>query len=160
MTRGGAAYGKAAKPEPPTLLERLQALRHQPKKLIRLGVLVVLAGFLWTNRASRTWIVAGPTEMRLTVGASQELRVALKYKPPFLCCGIAWSTPGTIQLISFPSAVEVTPTTVVTTGDQREAVLKVTGKRAGVEDLDLAASHRPTDQRSWRTGGVRVTVTR
>ena len=33
-------------------------------------------------------------------------------------------------------------------------------RNAGVEELDLAASNRPADQRSWRTGAVRVTVTR
>lgn len=160
MTRGGAAFGKPAKPEPPTLLERLQALRRSPKKLTLLAVAVVLAGFAWINRASETWITAAPVEMSVAVGASQELTVALKYKPPFLWRGTARSIAGTIQLISFPSAVDVAPTTVVTTEAQPEAVMKVTGLRAGVEELDLAASNRPADQRSWRTGSVRVVVAR
>lgn len=160
MTRGGAAFGKQAKPEPPTLLERLQALRHQPKKLALWAVVVILLGFAWINRASETWITAGPAEMNLKVGASQQITVALKYKAPFLWRGTAWSTAGTIQLISFPQAVDVAPTTVVTTKATPEANLKVTGLKAGTEELDFAASNRPSEQRSWRTGSVRVVVTR
>jgi hypothetical protein len=160
MTRGGAAFGRPPKPEPPTLVERVKALRHRPRRLALLALLVVLLGFAWVNRASETWITAAPLEMSLAVGASQELTVALKYKPPFLWRGTARSIAGTIQLISFPTAVDVAPTTVVSTDAQPEAVMKVTGLRAGMEELDLAASNRPADQRSWRTGSIRVTVAR
>ena len=160
MTRGGAAFGKPPKPEPPTLVERVKGLRNKPKTLALLAVVVVLLGFAWMNRATETWITVAPTEMSLAVAASQQLTVALKRKPPFLWRGAARSIAGTIQLISFPTAVDVAPTTVVTTEAAPEALMKVTGLRAGVEELDLAASNRPADQRSWRTGSVRVTVTR
>ncbi len=158
MTRGGAAFGKPPKPEPPGLLDRVKALRHKPKTLALLAVVVVLAGIAWMNRGTETWITVAPTEMSVSVGASQQLTVALKYKPRFLWRRSARSIAGTVQLISFPSAVDVAPTTVVTTEAAPEAVMKVTGLKAGVEELDLAASNRPADQRSWRTTSVRVVV--
>jgi hypothetical protein len=160
MTRGGAAFGKPPKPKPLTLADRFERLRHQPAKLAGLAVLVVLAGYAWVNRGTEAWITAAPTEMRLAVGASQELTVAFKYKPRFLIRRFARSTAGTIQLISFPTAVDVAPTSVVTTGAAPEAKLKVTGLREGGEELNLAASNRPTDGRSWQTTSVRVVVTR
>lgn len=146
MTRGGAAFGKPPKPEPPTLVERVQAPRYKPKTLALVAVLVVLLGFAWMNRASETWITATPLEISLAVGASQELTVALKYKPPFPWRGTARSIPDTIQLISFPSAVDLAPTTVATTEAQPQAVLKVTGLRAGTEELDFLAYSWPSPQ--------------
>jgi hypothetical protein len=160
MTKGGTAFGKPPKPKPPTLAERLNRLRHQPAKLAGLAVLGVVAGYAWFNRGTEAWITVAPTQMQLAVGASQELTVALKYKPRFLLRRNARSIAGTIQLISFPAAVDVAPTSVVTTGDAPEAKLKVTALREGGEELILAASNRPSDERSWQTTSVRVRVTR
>ena len=160
MTKGGTVFGKPAKPKPPGLVDRLRALRHRPKTLAALAVVLLAAGWAWANRGAETWITAAPAEISVAVGASQELTVALMYKPRFRLRRNARSIAGTIQLISFPQAVDVTPTTVVTTEASPQAVMKVTGVRAGGEELDLAASNRPADQRSWRTGSVRVVVTR
>jgi hypothetical protein len=157
---GGTAFGKPPKPRPPTLAQRLQRLRHQPSKLAGLAVVVVLGGYAWMNRGTDSWITVAPAEMRLAVGASQELTVAFTYKPRFLMRFMARPAAGTIQLISFPSAVDVAPTTIVTTGDAPQAKLKVTGLREGGEELILAASNRPTDERSWQTTSVRVVVGR
>jgi len=160
MTRGGAAFGKAAKPEPPDLADRLKALGRSRKVLALLVVVAILAGVAWVNGGAETWITVAPAEMSVSVGSSQQLTVALKRKPPFLWRRAARSIPGTIQLISFPSAVDVAPTTVVTTEASPEAVMKVTGLKAGTEELDLAASNTPADHRSWRTEAIRVTVRR
>ncbi len=124
------------------------------------GIVAVLGGLAWGNRAAETWITVAPAEMRIPVGASQSLSVAFKYKAPFRGRGSARSIAGTVQLISFPTAVDVAPTTVVTSGDAPETVLKVTGLREGREELVLAASNTPTDQRSWQTTSVIVVVTR
>lgn len=159
MTRGGAAYGKAAKPEPPGLADRLKALGRSRKVRVLLVVVVILAGMAWVNGGEDTWITVAPApEMSVAVGSSQTVRVALKRKPPLLWRGAARSIPGTIQLISFPSAVDVVPTTVVTTQASPEAVMKVTGLKAGTEELDFAASNTPADRRSWRTEAIRVVV--
>lgn len=160
MTRGGAAFGKAAKPEPPGLADRLKALGRSRKLLALLGVVAILAGMAWVNGGEETWITVAPAEMSVSVGSSQRLTVALKRKPAFLWRRAARSIAGTIQLISFPTAVDVTPTTVVTTEAAPEAVMKVSGLRAGTEELDFAASNRPADRRSWRTEAIQVVVTR
>ena len=160
MTKGGSAFGKPAKPEPPALVDRLKALRQKPRTLAALGVVVVLAGLAWANRGAEAWITVAPTQMQLAVGASQQVTVALKYKPRFRWRRSARSVAGTIQLISFPSAVDVAPTSVVTSAETPEAVLKVTGLREGREELILAASNRPADQRSWQTTSAVVVVTR
>lgn len=163
MTRGGTAAGKPAEPAPPGLADRIKALRNKPKtvavSVVVAGIVVVMGGLAWGNRAAETWITVAPAEVQLSVGASQSLSVAFKYKPRFRGRGSARSIAGTIQLISFPAAVDVAPTTVVTTEAVPEAVLKVTGLRAGGEELILAASNTPTDQRSWQTISVRVRVT-
>lgn len=164
MTRGGTAHGKPEPPKPPGMADRFKALRKKPKTVAALvvvvGAVVVLGGLAWANRAAETWITVAPTEMGITVGASQQVSVALKYKPPFRGRGSARSIAGTIQLISFPTAVDVAPTTVVTSTNAPEAMLKVTGLRPGQEELVLAASNTPTDQRSWQTTSVIVVVTR
>jgi hypothetical protein len=141
-------------------VDRLKALRRKPKTLAALAVVVVLAGVAWANRGTETWITVAPAEMGVAVGASQQLTVALKYKPRFRTRGSARSIAGTIQLISFPSAVDVAPTSVVTSAQAPEAVLQVTGLREGREELILAASNRPADQRSWQTTSAVVVVTR
>ncbi len=164
MTRGGTGHGKPEPPKPPGVADRFKALRRKPKTVVALVVVVaavaVLGGLAWANRAAETWITVTPAEMQLPAGASQSLSVAFKYKPPFRGRGSARSIPGTIQLISFPEAVNVAPTTVVTSSNAPEAVLKVTGLREGQEELILAASNTPTDQRSWQTTSVKVVVTR
>jgi hypothetical protein len=160
MTRGGTVYGKTPKPEPPGLVDRLKALRNKPKTLAGLLVLLVLLGWAWGNRESDGWVTVAPAEMRLAVGASQDIRVAYKFKWPFLWRGSARSAGATIQLISFPSGVEVAPTTTVTTGDAPEAVFKVTGLRESREELIFGGSNRPSDQRTWRTMSAVVVVTR
>lgn len=158
MTRGGTAAGKPPIPGRPGLLQ-------QPKTRRRLAVagvvLVVVWAYAWITGGSEAWIVVTPpADMRLTVGESQQVTVALKYKPPLLPRVSARSIAGTIQLISFPQAVDVAPTTVVSTAASPEAVMKVTGLRPGTEELDFAASNRPADQRSWQTTEIRVVVTR
>ena len=160
MTRGGTAYGKPPEPEPLGMGDRLKALRHRPKTLAALAVVVVLGAWAWANRGTETWITVAPSDMSVAVGASQPLTVALKAKPRFRGKGSARSIAGTIQLISFPSAVDVAPTTLVTSGDAPEATLKVTGLREGQEELILAASNTPSDQRSWQTASAKVVVTR
>lgn len=164
MTRGGTATGKPEPPAPLGLLDRLKALRQKPKTLAALvvvaGAVVVVGGLAWANRGAESWITVAPEEMRISVGASQQLSVALTYKPRFRGRGSARSIAGTVQLISFPTAVEVAPTTVVTSVNTPEAMLKVTGLREGQEELILAASNTPTDQRSWQTTSVKVVVTR
>ncbi|MBI2535460.1 MAG: hypothetical protein HYW06_00465 [Gemmatimonadetes bacterium] len=160
MTRGGTAFGKPAQPEPPGLADRLKALRHKPKTLAALALVAVLGALAWATREPETWITVNPTEIRIAVGASQQLSVALTYKPRFRFRRSARSIAGTVQLISFPSAVDVAPTTMATSGSAPEATLKVTGLREGQEELILAASNTPTDQRSWQTTSVRVVVTR
>jgi hypothetical protein len=118
------------------------------------GVLVL--GFAWWNRKSETWVDVSATQMSLTVGASQQLVATLKHKLPFV--PVTRSIGATIQLISFPTGVDVAPTTLVTTNESPEASLKVTGLKAGQEELIIAGSNRPTDEQSWHTVAVRVVV--
>jgi hypothetical protein len=164
MTGGRAA---PRKPEPPalrTLVDRLKALRHQPRRAALLGtvalVVLVLLGWAWANRGSETWVTVAPTGMHLTVGQSQQLTVSLMYKPHFRSRGGAHPIAGTIQLISFPEAVDVAPTTIATTRDIPQASLKVTGLHEGKEELVLAASNRPTEERTWQTTSLQVVVSR
>jgi hypothetical protein len=120
----------------------------------------VAASVAWANAASETWITAAPTQMELSVGTTQPLSVALKYKPHFLGRGSARSIAGTIQLISFPSAVKVAPTTIATSSSAPEATLQVTGLKPGTEELILAASNKPGDASTWQTMSVTVVVKR
>ncbi len=164
MTGGRAAPRKPQPPAPGGLVERIKALRNQPKRAGLLGaaalVVLVLLGVAWANRAAATWVVVSPTDMHVTVGQSQQLTVSLMYKPHFRSRGSARPIAGTIQLISFPEAVDVAPTTVVTTSSAPQASFKVTAVRAGREELVLAGSNRPADERSWQTTAMQVVVTR
>jgi hypothetical protein len=139
------------------LPERVRALRHRPKTVAAAVVVLALGAYAWGNRKSETWVQVSPGEMNLAVGASQPLAVAIRYKPPLI--GRTRSIAGTIQLISFPVGVDVVPTSLVTSGDAPEAVLRVTGLRPGDEELIVAGSNRPSDERSWLTAAVQVVVT-
>ncbi len=136
----------------------------QRRRLITLAivavVVLVVGGWLWANSSVERWVEVSQTDMRLAVGASQQLTVALKYKPRFRTRGGARSVAGTIQLISFPSSLDVTPTSVVTSAAAPEAVVKVTALKAGEEELVFAASNTPAEQRSWETTSTRVVVTK
>jgi hypothetical protein len=164
MTGGRAAPRKPQPPAPGGLVEQIKALRNDPRRATLYGagalVLLVLLGYAWTNRAAETWVTVAPTEMHLAVGQSQPLTVSFMHKPHFLWRGTAHPIAGTIQLISFPEAVDVAPTTIVTTRDTPQANLKVTGLHAGTEELILAGSNRPTESRSWQTTSMQVVVTR
>ena len=164
MTGGGATPHKPAPPAPGWLAQRIKALRARPQRAALLGValllVLILLGIAWSNRAAETWITVAPGDMRLAVGQSQQLTVSLMYKPHFLFRSSAHPIAGTIQLISFPEAVDVAPTTIVTTQSTPQASLKVTGLRAGKEELVLAASNHPKQERSWQTTSMQVVVTR
>lgn len=164
MTGGRAAPRKPAPGAPGDLAEKLKALQNDPKRAARLGaaalVVLIVLGFAWVNRASENWVIVAPTAMRLGVGQSQQLTVSLMHKPPFLWRGTAHPIAGTIQLISFPEAVDVAPTTIATTREAPQASLKVTGLRQGQEELVLAGSNRPTESRSWQTTSMKVVVSR
>ncbi len=157
------AVAKPAQPPPAGFWDRVQALRHQPVRatfyLAVAAAVLVLAGWAWANRASETWIVVAPTDMRMAVGGSQEISVALKYKPPFRGRGSARSVAASVQVISFPTAVDIAPTKVETTAAAPEVKLTVKGLHPGQEELVVAASNRPTDQRSWQLTSVMVVVT-
>lgn len=148
------------------MIERLKkevtALRANPKRAVVVlgGGVLVVAGLsvLWRNRSVETWLEVQPVELQLSVGASQPVSVSLMRKPRFRGRGGAESSQGTFQLISFPRAVDVAPTTLVTTGASPRAELKVTGLRAGEEELIFAGSDTPTDEPSWRTLSMRVVV--
>ena len=164
MTGGRAAPRKPAPPAAGGLAEKIAALRNDPKRATRLGaaalVVLIVLGFAWANRAAEDWVIVQPTGMRLAVGQSQQLTVSLMHKPHFLWRGTAHPIAGTIQLISFPEAVDVAPTTIVTTRETPQASLKVTGLRPGQEELILAGSNRPKESRSWQTTSMKVIVTR
>lgn len=159
---GGSAVG--APPPPPGLVDRLQELRRKPKLaafyLVVAVAALALLGWAWANRGVETWIVVAPTDMQVAVGGSQEISVALKYKPRFRGRGSARSVASTVQVISFPTAVDIEPTKVETSAAAPEVKLKVTGLRPGREELVVAASNRPADQRSWQLTSVMVVVTR
>lgn len=144
------------------LVDRLKALRNKPKAagaaVVAVGVAVVLVGSVWRNRSPEIWVELTPAEMRLAVGASETLSVALKSRPRFRSRSRARSIAGTLQLISFPAAVDVAPTFLVTSGDTPEAVLRVTGLRPGVEELIMAGSNTPAEERSWQMASMRVVV--
>lgn len=144
------------------LKQQLTALRANPKRTALLaggGLLVVLGlGMLWQNRSVETWLEVEPVELEVSPGASQSIAVSLMRKPRFLGRGSAAPSPGTIQLISFPRAVDVKPTTLVTTAASPRAELQVTGVRFGEEELVFAGSDRPTVERSWQTLSMRVVV--
>lgn len=163
MTGRGAAPPQPGPPAPDSVLDRIKALRNEPKRAALLAaatlVVLVLLAIAWSNRASETWVTVAPTDMRLTVGKSQQLTVSLMYKPHFFFRGSAHPIAGTIQLISFPEAVDVTPTTIVTTRDTPQASLKVTALHQGSEELVLAASNQPAAARSWQTTSLQVVVT-
>jgi hypothetical protein len=163
MTSGGAAPHKSEPPAPGSLVDRIKALRNEPRRAALLGaaalVVLVLLGWAWANRGAETWVAVTPTSMRMAVGQSQQLTVSLMYKPHFRGRGGAHPIAGTIQLISFPEAVDVTPTTIVTTRGTPQASFKVTGLRQGREELVLAASNRPKEERSWQTTSMQVVVT-
>lgn len=140
----------------------LTSLKANPRRaVVEVGggvlVLVVL-GILWGNRSVETWLEVEPAEMRLTAGASQSVAVTLMRKPRFRSRGSAAPSQGTIQLISFPRAVDVAPTTLVTTDATPRAQLKVTGLRAGEEELIFAGSSTPSVEASWQTLSMRVVV--
>lgn len=163
MTARGAAPHKPGPPASDGVLERIKALRHQPKRAAMLAiaalVVLVLLGWAWANRGAETWITVAPTSMRVAVGQSQQLTVSLMYKPHFRGRGAAHPIAGTIQLISFPEAVDVTPTTIVTTRDTPQASFKVRALHQGREELVLAGSNRPSEARSWQTSSLQVVVT-
>lgn len=142
---------------------KLGELRRTPVKaslyVAAAGAVLVLAGWAWSNRSAETWIVVAPTDMRMAVGASQEISVALKYKPPFRGRGSARSVAASVQVVSFPTAVDIAPTKVETTAAAPEVKLTVKGLHPGREELVVAASNRPTDQRSWQLTSVMVVVT-
>jgi hypothetical protein len=127
--------------------------------LVVVAVVLALLGWAWTNRSGETWIVVAPTDMQLKVGGSQEISVALKYKPPLRGRGSARSVATTVQVVSFPTAVDISPTKVETTAAAPEVKLTVKGLHPGREELVVAASNRPTDQRSWQLTSVMVVVT-
>ena len=140
----------------------MKALRHRPKLLALVlavsAAVAVLGGLAWANRAPETWVGVSPDALRLPVGASQQLSVSLQYKPRFRGRGGARPIAGTIQLISFPTAVEVNPKSLATSRETPLAALTVTGLRAGEEELIIAASNTPAQERSWRTVAVQVVV--
>ena len=144
------------------LQQRIAALKANPKRAAVVmggGLLVVVGlGILWQNRLVETWLEVEPVEMQLSAGGSQAVVVSLMRKPRFRFRGAAAPSRGTIQLISFPRAVDVTPTTLVTTAAAPTAALKVTGLQAGVEELIFAGSDTPTVERSWQTLSMRVVV--
>jgi hypothetical protein len=164
MTGGRAAPRKPAPPAPGGVVEKIKALQQNPKRAALYGAatlaVVIVLGFAWANRAAENWVTVAPAEMRLAVGQSQQLTVALMHKPHFLWRGTAHPVAGTIQLISFPEAVDVAPTTIVTTGDAPQASLKVTALHQGQEELILAGSNRPKESRSWQTTSMKVVVSR
>jgi hypothetical protein len=163
MTGRGAAPPQPEPPAPDSVLDRIKALRHQPKRAAMLAVaalvVLVLLGWAWANRGAETWITVAPTSMHVAVGQSQQLTVSLMYKPHFRGRGAAHPIAGTIQLISFPEAVDVTPTTIVTTREAPQASLKVTALHQGREELVLAATNQPAEARSWQTTSLQVVVT-
>ncbi len=144
------------------LEEKLTALRSNPRRLAKVavvvGFVVVLGGMAWWNRSSETWVEISPTDIRVAVGASQQMSAAFKYKPRFWWRSAARPIPATIQLISFPEAVDVTPTTQVTSGAAPTAALTLRGVRAGREELVIAGSNTPTEARSWQTASVTVLI--
>jgi hypothetical protein len=148
---GGTAGGKPQSTPRP---------KGRAKLIVAAAAIVVLGGYAWLTRGAEAWIEVAPLEMRLSVGASQGITVALKYKPPFRLRTSARSIAGTVQLISFPTAVDVTPTSIVTTGAEPETTLRVTGLKPGQEELVVAASNTPADMKSWQTTSVMVIVTR
>ena len=140
----------------------IERLKKDPKRAVVLlggGVVVLVGlGILWGNRSVETWLEVEPADMQLSAGASQPISVSLMRKPRFRGRGGAAPSRGTIQLISFPRAVDVAPTTLVTTDASPRAALKVTGLRAGEEELIFAGSSTPTVEPSWRTLSMRVVV--
>jgi hypothetical protein len=64
-----------------------------------------------------------------------------------------------VQVVSFPTSVDIAPTKVETTAEAPEVKLTVKGLRPGREELVVAASNRPTDQESWQLTSVMVVVT-
>jgi hypothetical protein len=121
-------------------------------------VVVVLVGMAWSNRSSETWVEVSAQDMRLAVGASGQLSAAFQYKAPFLWHSAARPIAATIQLISFPEAVDVTPTTQVTSDGAPTAVLTVRGLKPGTEELVIAGSDTPRGAESWRTTSLKVFV--
>jgi hypothetical protein len=97
--------------------------------------------------------------MQVKVGGSQEISVALKYKPRFRGRGSARSVAATVQVVSFPTAVDIAPTKVETSATAPEVKLKVKGLHPGREELVVAASNRPAEERSWQLTSVIVVVT-
>lgn len=164
MTGTGPARRAPRPAAAPGLADRIKALRTQPGRAALLGaaalVVLVLLGIAWSNRAAETWVTVTPADMQVAVGQSQQLTVSLMYKPHFLFRRSAHPIAGTIQLISFPEAVDVAPTTIATTTSAPQASLKVTGLREGKEELVLAGSDRPKEERSWRTTAMQVVVSR
>jgi hypothetical protein len=163
MTGGGAAPRKAGPITPEKLARRIATLRAHPRRAAMLAAALVavlaLLGWAWANRGAETWVAVTPTSMRMAAGQSQQLTVSLMYKPHFRGRGAAHPIAGTIQLISFPEAVDVAPTTIVTTRGTPQASLKVTALHQGREELVLAASNRPAEERSWQTTSLQVVVT-
>lgn len=155
------------RPAPPAgtvdrLKHEVAVLKGNPRRAARVlgrgALLLVALGYLWRTRSVETWLEIEPTELQVSPGATQTLTVSLMRKPRFLVRASAGPSEGTIQLISFPRAVDVTPTTVVTTEGSPRAALQVRGVRFGEEELVFAGSHTPSVEASWQTLAMRVMV--
>ena len=120
-------------------------------------LLLLLVRFAWVSGAPATWLEVSP-DMQLGVGASQPVKVALKYRPRFRRQADARAIAAKIQLLSFPEAVVVAPTTIETTAAAPEAVFTVRGLRGGTEELAFAGSEDPPDPASWRVNSMKAAV--